>query len=183
MRLNTRAFLASLLALMGCGPGSGPGDQPDAGGSKRPTVIVAISSNATMVEASGQIQFTATVTGSSDSAVSWSATSGTIDKTGLFTAPTTPGEVWISATSRADFTESATTQITVIARDISSAYADKFDIIVDPYAINPLAAVANVRGLASADVRSVKVNVKGDGTSPPFAIAYDPDSQAYRMNW
>src|SRR5712664_2471218 len=184
MRQNTRALLASLLA-MGCGSGSGPGpgDQPDAGGSKRPTVTIAISSNTTMVEASGQVQLTATVTGSTDSAVSWAASSGSIDKTGLFTAPTTLGEVWITATSRADLTESATTQITVIARDISSAYADKFDVIVDPYSINPLAAVANVRGLASADVRSVKVNVKGDGTSPPFGIAYTPDSQAYRTNW
>jgi len=146
-------------------------------------VSVAISSNASAVEASGQIQFTAAVTGSSDSAVSWAASSGTIDKTGLFTAPTTLGEVWISATSRADVTQSATAQIMVIARDISSAYTDKFDVIVDPYAINPLAAVANVRGLASADVRSVKVNVKGDGTSPPFAIVYAPDSVAYRTNW
>jgi hypothetical protein len=56
-----------------------------------------------------QIQFTATVTGWTDTGVTWSASAGTIDQNGLFTAPSVPGSVTVTATSSADVSRSAST--------------------------------------------------------------------------
>jgi len=96
------------------------------------------------------------------------------------------GPVLVLATSSADSTKVATAQVKVtpaVQRDISNQYADKFEVITDPYAINPLAAVVNIRDLAASDVNSVKVHVKDDGAEPGFASSYAPNSEAYRDNW
>jgi hypothetical protein len=58
---------------------------------------------------SHQIQFSATVTGWADTSVTWSASAGTIDENGLFTAPSEPGGVTVTATSKADVARSAST--------------------------------------------------------------------------
>ena len=64
---------------------------------------------------SGQ-QFSATVQGTSNTAVSWSASSGTISSTGFFTAPTVTSStnVTVSATSAADSTQASSALVTVI---------------------------------------------------------------------
>lgn len=65
----------------------------------------------------GTRAFTATVLGSPDTAVTWSiqqgAAGGSIDPTGLYTAPAAPGTFTIVATSHADPTRSATATVTV----------------------------------------------------------------------
>ena len=60
-------------------------------------------------------QFTATVTGSSNVAVTWSATGGTISSTGRYTAPATAGSYMVKATSTADTSVSALATVTVSA--------------------------------------------------------------------
>ncbi|RMF94475.1 MAG: hypothetical protein D6734_07645 [Candidatus Schekmanbacteria bacterium] len=56
-----------------------------------PNVSVSISPSSTSVESGGKVQFTALVTGASDTGVSWTveggAVNGAIDDTGLYTAP------------------------------------------------------------------------------------------------
>ena len=155
--MRPAAIAATIVCVTACAGTNGAPEQPDAGRTAS-SVTIAISPNAATVPAGGQVQMTSTVTGSSDSSVTWFTSAGAIDQTGLLTAPATLGQVQLLATSNADPTKFATTQVTVIEaveRDISNMYADKFDVIVDPYAINPLAAVVNVRGLTSADVRSL----------------------------
>ncbi|MBZ5612736.1 MAG: Ig domain-containing protein [Acidobacteriia bacterium] len=60
-------------------------------------------------------QFTATVSGTSNTGVTWSAATGSIDVNGLYTAPTvsTQTNVMVTATSNADSSKSATSTITV----------------------------------------------------------------------
>jgi hypothetical protein len=61
-------------------------------------------------------QFVATVHGSADPRVTWSATGGTISDTGLFTAGTTSGTFSVTATSAADPTASSTAQVTIVVQ-------------------------------------------------------------------
>jgi hypothetical protein len=67
--------------------------------------------------AQGKQQFTATVTGASNNAVSWTvaegSSGGTVDGTGMYTAPGTQGTFHVVATSQADTTQSAQAAVTV----------------------------------------------------------------------
>jgi hypothetical protein len=76
-------------------------------------VAVSVSPSIVTTAPGTQVQFTATVTGATNTAVSWSATGGSITQTGLFTAGATPGSVTITATSIEDPAESGTATVTV----------------------------------------------------------------------
>src|SRR6267378_429417 len=64
-------------------------------------------------ESGGSARFTATVTGSPDHDVVWSADAGTIDQSGHYTAPLTAGTFHVFATSRAHPAASATAVVSV----------------------------------------------------------------------
>jgi Putative Ig domain/Beta-propeller repeat len=83
--------------------------------STAPVVSVSISPASVSLLTSGTQQFTASVTGSSNTAVTWSATGGTISTGGLYTAPATAGTFTVTATSVADSTKSASAAVTVLA--------------------------------------------------------------------
>jgi Putative Ig domain len=79
------------------------------------SVGLSISPTSATVSSGGTQQFTATVTGTWNTAVTWSASSGSITPSGLYTAPevqsTTTASV--TATSRADSSVSASAAITI----------------------------------------------------------------------
>src|SRR6202171_5918354 len=78
-------------------------------------VKVSVSpASATLVSNQKQ-QFTATVSGTSNTAVIWSATAGSVDAGGLYTAPTVTSQtnVVVKATSKADPTKSASAAVSV----------------------------------------------------------------------
>ena len=77
------------------------------------TVQISISPKTATLQAGQTQQFTATVTGSSNTAVTWTATGGTISSAGLFTAGSGAGNFAVNATSVADTTKSASAQVTV----------------------------------------------------------------------
>jgi len=89
-------------------------------GSATPT-LVSVSPSSVSIAQGGQQQFTATVSGNSNQSVTWSvdgiaggnATVGTIDSTGLYTAPSSAANHTITATSVADSTASGGATITV----------------------------------------------------------------------
>ena len=83
--------------------------------SAAPVVAVTISPVSASMLSSGTQQFTATVTGSSNTAVNWSATAGTISTGGMYTAPAAAGSYTVKATSAADATKSASATVTVSA--------------------------------------------------------------------
>jgi hypothetical protein len=91
-------------------------------------VTVTLNQSTASVEVNATTQFTATVQGSSNTAVTWSvdsvaggnSTDGTIGATGLYTAPAQTGTHTVTATSVADTTESAKATVTVTAAPVVS---------------------------------------------------------------
>jgi hypothetical protein len=88
-------------------------------GSARVSVIqpsqisITVSPNSSTLPSSGQQQFSATVSGSSNTAVTWTTSGGTVTTTGLYTAPPSAGTYTVTATSVADTTKSAAATVTV----------------------------------------------------------------------
>jgi hypothetical protein len=79
-----------------------------------PVVSVAILPPSANVAPGKQQQFTATVTGNTNTAVTWSTTAGSVTQAGLFTAGPA-GVSTVKATSVADSTKSASASVTVAA--------------------------------------------------------------------
>jgi len=85
------------------------------------TITVKLSQTSVTVSAGAQQQFTAAVTGTGNTAVTWSVDSvaggnssvGTINASGLYTAPTQSGTHVVTATSVVDTTKSASATVTV----------------------------------------------------------------------
>ena len=80
-------------------------------------VTVTVSPTTANVTSGGTQQFTATVTSSTNTAVTWTASAGSISNSGLFTAPIVSSDtsVTVMATSVADPTKSASASVTVLA--------------------------------------------------------------------
>ena len=133
MRLKPHlAVLAFVGLLSGCklgnggfaSPGSGSGSGSGGGGSPA-TITVSVAPNPASVRAGNSQQFAATVSGSSNQAVSWSvntiaggnASLGTITSGGLYTAPAVvpnANSVTIQATSAADSSASGSDVVTLL---------------------------------------------------------------------
>lgn len=118
-------------ALLGCG------------GDGKPTnsIAVTIAPSSTNVAVNKTQQFTATVTGTTNTAVTWSvvggASDGTITQGGLYTAPAnvpSPAQVAITATSQANTSKSATATLTVTT-------GSSISVVVSPSSVS----VANFR--------------------------------------
>ena len=79
-----------------------------------PVSVATSPLNATVISAAMQ-QFVAVVSNTSNSAVTWSATAGSINSSGSFTAPTVSSStmVTVSATSQADTSKRASSALTV----------------------------------------------------------------------
>jgi hypothetical protein len=109
--IRTLAILeiVSMAFLLGCGGGSSS--------TESHLVTVAISPLIATVDQGGTAAFSATVLGSSNTAVNWSvqegATGGSITSTGVYTAPNSAGTFHVVATSRADSSQSATAIVTI----------------------------------------------------------------------
>lgn len=86
-------------------------------------VTVSVSPVAPTVPLGATQQFTATVKGTTNTAVTWSVTGpGTLSTSGLYTAPATlatPASVTVTATSQADNTKSGTATINIPAVTVS----------------------------------------------------------------
>jgi len=113
-RLSQALAATALAGLLAC---SGGGGSSTAGGSTTPAAGVVVSlTSATITMAAGMSQtFSASVTGNPNTAVTWTASAGSITAAGVFTAPTVAGTVTITATSVADPTKKASTTVTVTA--------------------------------------------------------------------
>jgi hypothetical protein len=91
-------------------PAPSPNTPPDTA-----SVSVAISPSSASVQTGNTQQFSATVTGTSNTGVTWSAAGGTISSTGLFSAGATAGTYAVTATSAADKSKSAQASVTLTA--------------------------------------------------------------------
>ena len=155
----TRTFLLFALAfIFGCS------DSP----KKTNPVSVSVSvSPATASVQTGQTkQFTATITGTTNTAVTWSVTggaaNGTISSAGLYTAPDivpAGGNVVITATAVADATKSATATVTVTAPVVSISVSPTSANVQISHAQQFTATVSNTKDTA------VTWSVAGNGCS------------------
>ncbi len=84
-----------------------------------PVVAVAVSPSTATVAAGGSLTFVATVTGTTNTAVTWSVREtsgcGSVTQAGVYTAPAAAATCHVVATSSADATASATATVTVTA--------------------------------------------------------------------
>lgn len=94
-------------------------------------VTIAVSSASGSTFGCQSLLFTATVTGSADTAVTWAvveAGGGTITAGGVYTAPAAPGTYHVAATSHADPAKSATAAVAVTTKVLS--------VVIDPPTIS-----------------------------------------------
>ncbi len=76
-------------------------------------VEVSLSPTQATLSPNATFQFTATVTGATNPAVTWTSTGGSVSNTGLYTAPSAQGTYTVTATSVEDPTKSAQAQVKV----------------------------------------------------------------------
>jgi hypothetical protein len=118
--MNSRLFmlLLGLTLLLGCGGGSTSNTN-----NSSKSVSVSVSPAATSVDQGDTIQFSASVSGSSDPAVTWSiqegSAGGSISQTGLYTAPAAAMDVHVVATRVSDPRMSASALVRVKAVSVS----------------------------------------------------------------
>jgi hypothetical protein len=104
--------MLATLGLAGCGASSGS----SASNSKPATLALSISPSTASITTGSTQQFSASITGTSNTGVNWLASGGgTISSTGVYTAGNNPGSYTVTATSLADGSTSAQAKVTVTA--------------------------------------------------------------------
>ena len=91
------------------------------------TITVSLTSGSSLMAINSSQQFTATVTGTTNTAVSWSVDGvaggdvsvGTISSTGVYTAPSTAGTHTVMATSAASASASASATVSIMSLTLS----------------------------------------------------------------
>ena len=104
-------FLVSVV-LTACGGGSSS-SLSSSPSSSIASVTPACAPAAVATNATAQCTVAVKGSGSYSSAVIWSASSGTVNSSGVFTAPATAGSATVTATSTQDPSKSGTTSVTV----------------------------------------------------------------------
>jgi hypothetical protein len=130
-KIGSAALLLAILSFaVGCGGSTA---------SPPPIVSITVSPSAATVFSTGTQSFTATVTGTNNTAVTWSvqegATGGSITSAGAYTAPQAAGTYHVVATSQADNTKSAIATVTVppVAVAVSPTAATVFRGDMSPF--------------------------------------------------
>ena len=115
---------------------------------------VAVSVEPASVEACGGciVRFTASVAGTSDQRVRWSASGGTIQQDGTWQAGAEPGEVKITATSIAGSTKCGIATVVVSAPSQISVSIDPPELTIPAGAPKPFQFQARVTGTQDAAV-------------------------------
>lgn len=174
-RLFLRCFVFALVfGLIGCGSVSTPST----------TITVAVKPTSATVAPGATTQFTATVTGSTNTSVTWSVdgvsggntTSGTISSSGLYTAPSVAGTHTVTATSVADTSDSAKAIVTVTLQALTvlpssallaTAGTQQFSVTLQGA---PVSSVTwSIDGVVGGDATVGTVSTSGLYTAPAQA--------------
>lgn len=158
--------LVALTAACGGGGGGSPPPPPP------PPITVAVAPTTQNVLLGATQQFTATVSGSTNTAVTWSVngitggntTVGTINASGLYTAPAilpSPAAVSIRATSVANGTSSASATVTVTSDVVVSITAPAQNASVEVGA--PQQVSASIASTGNGASQNVNWSVSGNG--------------------
>ena len=110
----TAALLCVLLATTQLSSCMGvAGSPPSNPGTSE--ITVGIAPKSASVQAGSTQPFTATVTGTSNAGITWSATGGTISSSGVYTAGNNAGNFTVTATSVADASKQSQATVTITA--------------------------------------------------------------------
>lgn len=191
---GTLAYLAVALAvitLTHCGGGGGSSSSNTPPPQQQPVAISTSPASASLSLGQTQ-QFTATVSNSSNTAVTWqvnnttggSSQAGTISASGLYTAPNAlpnPAQVTITAVSQADTTKTSSATVTVTSSvsvspvgpanpTVPAGGTEQFTATTsgDP---GSLGVTWSVNGTAGGDSTNGTITAKGLYTAPAFPPA------------
>ena len=164
-------------------------------------VSVTVSPATATLQTSATQQFTATVTGSSNTSVTWqvngivsgNSTVGTVSAAGLYAAPSavpTPATVSVTAVSQADTTKSASAQVTITSGGGGISYyvsptgnngnlgtaASPWKTIT--YAVSKASAGVTIHALPGIYSETVNINKSGSASAGYITLISDTDKAA-----
>jgi hypothetical protein len=152
-------------------------ENPDAKGNATVTItVIAVTispTKATMPGGGTPIQFTATVTGTQNTAVTWSSTgTGSVSQTGLFSAPPvgSPSSAMVKATSQADPTKFATATITITVGPIVINSITPPAFSLDHYKLGFCCVDITGSGFATGDTYTLTPNINNSGEGSGCSI-------------
>lgn len=118
-------LVASLLVLSSCAGVSQAASGTTQPSSSAPEPVVSVSPTGATVTAGATLQLSASVSNANSSAVSWSATAGTVSKSGLFSAPQVDSEavVAIIATNASNASQKGVAFVTVMPQSFQKSPA------------------------------------------------------------
>jgi Tol biopolymer transport system component len=155
--------LVSTALLAACGTSSTHFTPPP----PPPVIKVAITPTTTTSVINQSVQFSATVTGTTNKAVTWTvkeSAAGTV-KEGLYQAPVVNGTYHVVATSVADPTKSASAEVAVSAPFLFIQQADS--VAGKPFSVTP------VLGTFGADTKFTLTNINDSSTGKPIVDAIE----------
>ncbi len=189
------ALLLTAILVAGCGAGSSSSGSPQQPPPPA-TIAVTVSPSSTSVRAGASATFSAAVTGTSNTAVTWyvndtaggSSSLGIIDTSGKYTAPATlpnPNSVTVKAVSSADSSRNGTSAVTIlnptpVLTGISPASTNlgSFTLTVTGSSfVSGAQVMFGTSALASTFVSSTQLTATGDATSAgTFSVSVEnPD--------
>jgi acid phosphatase len=156
MMLETQGITSGFAGAAASAP-----DMAEFFGTSVAPVLVSISPTSASVLSGGTQQFTANVSNTSNTAITWSATAGSVSASGLYTAPavTANSSATVTATSVADPTKSASATVSITATpDFSVSASPLTPGTVSPGASSTAAVnVTTAGGFSSAVALSCSV--------------------------
>lgn len=192
---GTPSFLAALLAIISltsCGGGGGSGSGSTTPPPAQPVAISSVSPGTASVALGQTQQFTATVTGSSNTAITWevngtsggNSQTGTMSAAGLYTAPNqlpSPAQITVKAVAQADTTKTSSATVTVTSSVAVSAVSPANPTVTAGGTEQFTAATSNdpgnlgvnwsVNGVAGGNSTAGTITSKGLYTAPAFPPA------------
>jgi hypothetical protein len=170
-------FIAAVIGIWGCGGGSTYSSPPTSAPPPAALITVTVAPNGITLLAGATQAFTATVTGTTNTAVTWSVQEsfgGKIDSTGLYSAPqNSAGTFHVVATSQAN---PASMGIAAVAVQLSQLTISPSDVTVAPGGTQAFAA--SVAGLANAGV-TWTIQEAGGGLISSVGVYTAPSAEGF----
>jgi len=133
---------------------------------------VGVSPKTVTLETGGTRTFTATVTGSANTAVTWAASDGSITQGGAYTAPPRPGTYTITATSQADTSKSDTATVTVVVPVVVSVSPKTVAVITGGTQTFTAAVTGTDNAAVAWTVSGGAITTNGEFTAPAAPGTY-----------
>ena len=135
-------------------------------------ISISISPGTASLQTGGQQQFTALVSGTSNTAVTWSASSGTVTTSGSYVAPSAAGTYTVTAVSAADPTKSASATVSVSAATAISVSVSPTTVALSQASQQQFAATVS----GSSNTAATWAVTQGTGTITQSGLYTAPQS-------